>query len=251
MTVQHQRESVHHSNTDDYLFEQIDNTGSVGLLDTTLSLSRPQLFRSLTRAGEDSLLQGQAKRYLDIIVALVLLLIASPLMLSVAALIWLSTLGRDPVFYRQLRVGYEGLEFYVLKFRSMRTDAEKDGARMAAKNDDRVTRIGRFIRKTRIDELPQLFNVLRGDMSLVGPRPERPEFVSKFENEIEGYAYRHQVKPGITGLAQVSYPYGDSIEDAANKLFYDLTYVRKNSVGFDLMILLKTIPVVLTGHGAR
>ncbi|MEJ2426746.1 MAG: exopolysaccharide biosynthesis polyprenyl glycosylphosphotransferase [Candidatus Thiodiazotropha sp.] len=250
MTVQHQHESDHRSNTDDYLFEQIDNTGSVSLLDTTLSLSQPLLFRSLTRAIEDSP-QGHAKRYLDIFVALVLLLIASPLMLSVAALIWLSTLGRDPVFYRQLRVGYEGLEFYVLKFRSMRTDAEKEGARMAAKNDDRVTRIGRFIRKTRIDELPQLLNVLRGDMSLVGPRPERPEFVSKFEDEIEGYAYRHQVKPGITGLAQVSYPYGDSVEDAANKLFYDLTYVRKNSVGFDLKILLKTIPVVLTGHGAR
>jgi lipopolysaccharide/colanic/teichoic acid biosynthesis glycosyltransferase len=148
-------------------------------------------------------------------------------------------------------VGLKGKEFYVLKFRSMRTDAEKDGAKMAQKNDTRVTRIGRIIRKTRVDELPQLLNVLKGDMSLVGPRPERPEFVSKFQHQIDGYALRHQVKPGITGLAQISYPYGESVEDAANKLCYDLIYVRKSNLFFDLSILLRTIPVVLTGQGAR
>ncbi|MET0066127.1 MAG: exopolysaccharide biosynthesis polyprenyl glycosylphosphotransferase [Candidatus Thiodiazotropha sp.] len=241
MTVQQTREPAHRSNRTEYDFNHLDATGS-------LSLYPPGLFQPL---GNARVRKDTIKRQLDIVVSLLLLLLASPLMLVTALMIWLSSFGRDPVFYRQLRVGYEGLEFYVLKFRSMRTDAEKDGARMAAKNDDRVTRIGRFIRKTRIDELPQLFNVLRGDMSLVGPRPERPEFVSKFQGQIEGYAYRHQVRPGITGLAQVSYPYGDSVEDAANKLYYDLTYVRKNSLAFDLLILLRTIPVVLTGHGAR
>ncbi len=241
MTVQQTRESVHRAHRTDYEFDHLDVSGS-------LTLSHPRLFQAL---DDGRMRNDTTKRQLDIVVSLLLLVLASPIMLTTGLLIWLSSYGRDPVFYRQLRVGYEGLEFYVLKFRSMRTDAEKDGARMAARNDDRVTRIGRFIRKTRIDELPQLLNVLKGDMSLVGPRPERPEFVSKFQSQIEGYAYRHQVKPGITGLAQVSYPYGDSVEDAANKLFYDLTYVRKNSIGLDLTILLRTIPVVLTGHGAR
>ncbi|MET0027721.1 MAG: exopolysaccharide biosynthesis polyprenyl glycosylphosphotransferase [Candidatus Thiodiazotropha sp.] len=241
MTVQQTRKPVHRAQRTDYDFDHLDVSGS-------LTLSQPGLFQSL---NDGRIRKDTTKRQLDIVVSLLLLVLTSPVMLTTALLIWLSSYGRDPVFYRQLRVGYEGLEFYVLKFRSMRTDAEKDGARMAARNDDRVTRIGRFIRKTRIDELPQLFNVLKGDMSLVGPRPERPEFVSKFQSQIEGYAYRHQVRPGITGLAQVSYPYGDSVEDAANKLYYDLTYVRKNSIVFDLLILLRTIPVVLTGHGAR
>ncbi|MET0050480.1 MAG: exopolysaccharide biosynthesis polyprenyl glycosylphosphotransferase [Candidatus Thiodiazotropha sp.] len=241
MTVQQTRKPVHRAQRTDYDFDHLDVSGS-------LTLSQPGLFQSL---NDGRIRKDTTKRQLDIVVSLLLLVLTSPVMLTTALLIWLSSYGRDPVFYRQLRVGYEGLEFYVLKFRSMRTDAEKDGARMAARNDDRVTRIGRFIRKTRIDELPQLFNVLKGDMSLVGPRPERPEFVSKFQSQIEGYAYRHQVRSGITGLAQVSYPYGDSVEDAANKLYYDLTYVRKNSIVFDLLILLRTIPVVLTGHGAR
>jgi lipopolysaccharide/colanic/teichoic acid biosynthesis glycosyltransferase len=160
-------------------------------------------------------------------------------------------LGRDPVFYRQVRVGYKGREFNVLKFRSMRVDAEKFGPQMASINDSRVTFIGRFIRSARIDELPQLLNVLMGDMSLVGPRPERPEFVSKFQKQINGYALRHQVKPGITGWAQVRYPYGETAEDAANKLYFDLSYICRKSLWLDIIILFQTIPVVLTGHGAR
>ena len=159
--------------------------------------------------------------------------------------------SKGPVFYRQERVGFNGRLFNVVKFRSMRTDAEKDGPRFAAAKDDRVTRIGAFIRKVRIDELPQLFSVLNGDMSLVGPRPERPFFVDQLTREIPYYAVRQSVKPGVTGWAQVRYHYGASLEDSAEKLQYDLYYVKNHSLFLDLVILFETIGVVLMAKGAR
>jgi lipopolysaccharide/colanic/teichoic acid biosynthesis glycosyltransferase len=169
-------------------------------------------------------------------------------MLLAAALIKLDTPG--PAVFKQERVGLRGRRFNVLKFRSMRKDAEKHtGPIWARENDDRVTRIGGFLRKCRLDELPQLFNVLSGDMSLVGPRPERPYFVNLLKEKIQYYDMRHSVKPGITGWAQVMYPYGASVEDACEKLQYDLYYAKKASIGFDVVVLLKTIKVVFTGKG--
>lgn len=190
------------------------------------------------------------KRIFDIVASLVLFLITLPLLLVAMLAIFLET-GR-PIFYRQERVGQGGRSITVLKLRSMRTDAEKDGKpRWAGANDDRVTNVGRFIRKTRIDELPQLINVLRGDMSFVGPRPERPFFVSQLVAEIPYYDVRHSVKPGITGWSQVSYPYGASVEDALAKLEYDLYYVKNHSLFLDLLIMLETAQVVVLGKGAR
>ncbi|MEJ2612270.1 MAG: exopolysaccharide biosynthesis polyprenyl glycosylphosphotransferase [Candidatus Thiodiazotropha sp.] len=250
MTVQTDSELFVHYDESRYGFDQIDTTDSLGAINPSSSRTGSHIFNHLALSRKEGV-DASGKRQLDIVLGLLILLLASPIMLVTMMLIWLSSMGRSPVFYRQIRVGLKGREFYVLKFRSMHTDAEKNGAQMAIKNDSRVTLIGRFIRKTRIDELPQLLNVLKGEMSLVGPRPERPEFVSKFQREIRGYALRHQVKPGITGWAQVKYPYGEGVEDAANKLYYDLTYVRKNSVLFDLFILILTIPVVLTGEGAH
>jgi lipopolysaccharide/colanic/teichoic acid biosynthesis glycosyltransferase len=157
-----------------------------------------------------------------------------------------------PIFYRQQRVGQGGEAFNILKFRSMKKDAEKDGTpRWASAQDDRTTRIGRTIRKLRIDELPQIFNVLRGEMSFVGPRPERPFFVSELAKEIPYYNARHSIKPGITGWAQVRYPYGASLEDAIEKLQYDLYYVKNHTLFLDIMILFETVQVVLWGKGAR
>jgi len=191
-------------------------------------------------------------RALDFIASGVLLVLASPIMLLTMLAIWLED-GRKGggVFYRQARVGFEGKVFHLTKFRSMRVDAEAGGAQWAQKNDPRVTRIGGFLRKTRIDELPQLLNVLKGHMGFVGPRPERPEFVVELEAKIPFYAYRHSVKPGITGWAQLCYPYGSSVEDAAQKLQYDLYYVKNHNLLFDITILLQTVEVVLMGKGAR
>jgi lipopolysaccharide/colanic/teichoic acid biosynthesis glycosyltransferase len=155
------------------------------------------------------------------------------------------------VIYRQQRVGLEGQPFTLYKLRSMRQDAEKNGAQWAVTNDPRVTRVGAFIRKTRLDELPQLFNVLKGEMSFVGPRPERPEFVEKLSQKIPYYRERHCVKPGITGWAQLCYPYGASEQDALEKLQYDLYYVKNKTLLFDLVILLQTVEVVLWRRGAR
>lgn len=191
------------------------------------------------------------KRVFDVLSSSLILLITSPIIIITAASIWLSTFGRDPVFYRQVRLGLCDSPFNVLKFRSMKTDAEKEGAQFAKKNDTRVTLIGRFIRKTRIDELPQLLNVLKGDMSFIGPRPERPQFVLGFEQSIPHYSLRHTVKPGITGWAQICYPYGDTEEDTRNKLQYDLYYIKNYSLFLDLTILLQTVQVVLFGRGAR
>ena len=171
-------------------------------------------------------------------------------MLVVAACVWLESGG--PVFYRQTRVGQSGESFELIKFRSMRTDAEKGGVAIwASKNDDRTTRVGKFIRLTRLDELPQLFNVLRGHMSFVGPRPERPHFVDQLNHEIRYYSIRHSVKPGLTGWAQLRYPYGASVRDAEEKLKFDLFYVKNHGLVFDLMIMLQTVEVVLFGRGAR
>ncbi len=190
------------------------------------------------------------KRIFDIGVSAAMLFAALPIMVLAALAIWLET-GR-PILYRQKRTGESGRVFEILKFRSMRSDAERDGvARWAQKNDDRITRVGKFIRATRVDELPQLVNVLRGEMSFVGPRPERPPFVSDLSGKVPYYASRHSVKPGITGWAQVRYPYGSSVDDAIWKLQFDLYYVKNHSLFLDLLILVQTAHVVLFGRGAR
>jgi lipopolysaccharide/colanic/teichoic acid biosynthesis glycosyltransferase len=160
--------------------------------------------------------------------------------------------SKGPMIYRQTRLGRMGRSFDVLKFRSMRVDAEKEnGAQWAAKNDPRLTRVGGFLRKYRLDELPQFLNVIRGDMSFVGPRPERACFVEELRKQIPYYDERHSVRPGITGWAQVQYSYGASVEDAFNKLEYDLFYLKNTSLSFDLAIILKTIKIVIGGHGGR
>jgi lipopolysaccharide/colanic/teichoic acid biosynthesis glycosyltransferase len=188
-------------------------------------------------------------RCADIVLSLALLVATLPLMLLTALLIRLDS--RGPVLYRQERVGLRGRVFTLLKFRSMRLDAEARGPVWAAQRDPRVTRIGAFIRMTRIDELPQLLNVLRGEMSFIGPRPERPHFVAQLERELPFYRDRALVKPGLTGWAQVNYPYGASVEDARAKLSYDLYYVKHRSVLLDLLILVATVRVVLFRRGAR
>jgi len=193
-----------------------------------------------------------SKRLFDIVASLLVLAVTWPIMAGAALAIFLESGGRGPIFYRQVRVGENWRLFQLTKFRSMRVDAEADGvARWAQKNDSRITSVGTFMRKTRIDELPQLFNVLRGDMSFVGPRPERPMFVEKLSTQIPFYAERHRVKPGITGWAQICYSYGSSEEDAVQKLQYDLYYVKNYSLFLDLLILLQTAEVVLWGRGAR
>jgi sugar transferase (PEP-CTERM system associated) len=190
------------------------------------------------------------KHAFDICVSGAMLVATLPIMLVAALAIWLET-GR-PILYRQKRVGESGQVFEIFKFRSMRVDAEKDGvARWAKKNDDRTTRVGKFVRLTRVDELPQLINVMRGDMSFVGPRPERPPFVNELSRKVPFYASRHCVKPGITGWAQVRYPYGASVDDAVQKLQFDLYYVKNHSLFLDLVILFQTAQIVLFGQGAR
>ncbi|MDE2224239.1 MAG: TIGR03013 family PEP-CTERM/XrtA system glycosyltransferase [Xanthomonadaceae bacterium] len=192
------------------------------------------------------------KRAFDVAMASLVGLLAWPLMLLTTLAIRLESGRGAPILYRQERVGENGKPFQVIKFRSMRTDAELDGvARWASKNDDRVTHVGRFIRKTRLDELPQLWNVLCGDMSVIGPRPERPQFVDDFNTRIRYYSLRHCVKPGLTGWAQLRYPYGSSFEDAVEKLKFDLFYVKNHNFAFDLAILIQTVEVVLFGRGAR
>ncbi len=196
------------------------------------------------------LIRSLVKRAFDLFFSALLLLVALPVMLAAALCIKLDSPG--PVFYQQQRVGLNGKIFRVIKFRSMRADAEKDGKpRWASVGDDRVTKVGRFIRKLRIDELPQLVNVLRGEMSLVGPRPERQFFVDELISKIPYFAVRHSVKPGVTGWAQVRYEYGSTVEDSIEKLQYDMYYVKNHSLFLDLLIILETVAVVLTGKGAR
>lgn len=192
---------------------------------------------------------GDGKRVFDLAAATALLVLLSPLIALTALLIKLDS--RGSVLYRQQRIGLGGRPFEILKFRSMAADAEKGGAIWAAKNDSRVTRVGRIIRKLRIDEIPQAVNVIRGEMSFVGPRPERPEFVRVLEREIPNYHLRHVVRPGITGWAQVKYEYGASIEDARIKMQYDMYYIEHFSLRRDFVILLMTVRVALFGIGSR
>lgn len=197
-------------------------------------------------------LHGTLERAFDVVASVGLLLVALPAMLLAALAIKLEDGPRAAIFYRQVRVGQYGRPFKLLKFRSMREDAEGDGrAQWAQKNDSRVTRVGSFIRLTRIDELPQILNVLRGEMSFVGPRPERPEFVEQLNERIPYYRERHSIKPGITGWAQLCYPYGSSEQDATEKLQYDLFYVKNHSLLFYLAILVQTVEVIVWGKGAR
>lgn len=195
--------------------------------------------------------RDQVQRMFDLVASLLLLLVAWPLMLLAVVAIKFEDGLRAPVFYSQTRVGLNGKVFSVHKFRSMRTDAEKFGAAWAQENDPRVTKVGKFIRNVRIDELPQIFNVLKGEMSFVGPRPERPEFVERLATFIPYFDERHRVKPGITGWAQLCYPYGASDEDSEQKLKYDLYYVKNRSLLLDLIILIQTVEVILIGKGVR
>ena len=189
------------------------------------------------------------KRALDVLISLLLLIPAAPIMLITAIIVRLESPG--PVIYKQDRVGLFEKEFTVYKFRSMRADAEKNGAVWASAKDARVTKFGKFIRKVRIDELPQIWNILKGDMSFIGPRPERMAFVTKLKETIPYYSLRHTVKPGLTGWAQVCYPYGASEEDARRKLEYDLYYIKNMSILLDINIVFKTVGVVLFPKGAR
>ena len=205
-----------------------------------------------SRGFSQSLYRGMVKRALDIAASAGLLMLAWPLMLLAVLGILIEGGGRGSVLFRQVRIGHLGREFNLLKFRSMIMDAESDGvARWASRDDPRITRFGRFMRKTRIDELPQLFNVLRGDMSFVGPRPERPVFVNQLAKRLPYYHLRHWVKPGVTGWAQINYPYGASERDALEKLQYDLYYVKNQGVALDLLIIAQTVEVVLWGRGSR
>lgn len=195
-------------------------------------------------------LSSIAKRLFDILASGLLLVLFAPIIALFAILVKLDSKG--PAFFRQERVGLYGQTFNIVKLRSMRSDAEGDGkAVWAQKNDPRITRIGNFIRKTRVDELPQAWSVLKGEMSFVGPRPERPEFVADLETKMRFYAERHMVKPGITGWAQINYPYGASIEDSRHKLEYDLYYAKNYTPFLDILILLQTLRVVLWADGAR
>ena len=195
------------------------------------------------------LLSSAVKRIFDIVASLILLVLTFPIIAFFAMLVKLDSKG--PAFFKQKRVGLYGRTFNVIKLRSMTTDAEKDGAKWAEQNDPRVTRIGRFIRKVRIDELPQTWSVLKGEMSFVGPRPEVPQFVGDLQEQIPFYQERHMVKPGITGWAQINYPYGASTEDSRKKLEYDLYYAKNYTPFLDLVILLQTVRVILWPEGAR
>ncbi len=195
------------------------------------------------------ILSSAVKRIFDISASLVLLLLTFPIIAVFAVIVKMDSKG--PAFFRQKRVGLYGETFYLTKLRSMSTDAEKNGAKWAEENDPRVTRVGRFIRKVRIDELPQTWAVLKGEMSFVGPRPEVPKFVDELQEEIPFYGERHMVKPGITGWAQINYPYGASTEDSRKKLEYDLYYAKNYTPFLDFVILLQTVRVVLWPEGAR
>lgn len=198
----------------------------------------------------ESYINNLVQRTFDFVFSIIILVITAPVLLVTTVMIRLDSPG--PILYRQERVGRDHETFTLLKFRSMSQDAESgSGPQWAGVNDNRVTDVGRFIRKTRIDELPQLFNVLSGHMSIIGPRPERPFFVSQLEQQIPHYRERHRVRPGVTGWAQINYPYGASVEDAREKLAYDLYYVKNKSLFLDIVILLQTVRVVLWPQGVR
>jgi exopolysaccharide biosynthesis polyprenyl glycosylphosphotransferase len=191
-----------------------------------------------------------ARRLVSLTVSFICLVVTSPLLPLISLLIKLTSPG--PVFYRQKRVGKNGSVFTCYKFRTMRTDAEADiGPSWAGDDDPRVTRVGRWLRRIRLDEIPQLWNVLRGDMGFIGPRPERPEFVEWLSHEIPYYHLRHIIRPGITGWAQVRYQYGASVAEAREKLKYDLYYIKHISLSLDLLILAESVKTILLGRGSR
>ena len=227
--------------------------GAAAFCERVLRRIPVHLLRASDLAYADELTTSPLRRFLkrvfDVAVAAVMLVCAAPVMIVLAIAITLDS--RGPVFYRQERVGRDGRRYSLWKFRSMRPDAEARGAMWAKANDDRVTRVGRLIRKTRMDEIPQVFNVLLGHMSFVGPRPERPVFVEQLAQEIPFYRLREAVKPGITGWAQIRYPYGASVEDARNKLEFDLYYVKNGSLFLDMAIIFHTVRHVVLGRGAR
>jgi len=236
--------------------EGIEIVDLVSFLERETGKVRLDLLNPSWMIFSDGFRQGRTKaaleRAFDVCAGLILMIPVFPVIVLMAIAIKFEEGFKASIFYRQVRVGQFGRPFNLLKFRSMREDAEGDGkARWAEKNDTRVTLVGAFIRKARIDELPQIINVVRGEMSFVGPRPERPEFVSHLNERIPYYRERHSVKPGITGWAQLCYPYGASEQDAAEKLQYDLYYVKNHSMLFYLTILLQTIEVIVWGKGAR
>ncbi len=198
-----------------------------------------------------NLYRNAIKRVVDLAASIGLMIVSLPFMLLTALAILIESRGKDSIFYSQTRVGQNGQPFTLYKFRSMIMEAEQSGACWAQKNDPRVTRVGTFIRKTRLDELPQLYNVIKGDMSFVGPRPERPEFVVNLAAKLPYYEWRHWVKPGLTGWAQINYPYGDTEKDAFEKLQFDLYYVKHQSIVLDLLVIMQTVEVVLWGRGSR
>jgi len=202
-----------------------------------------------TGPGRQAKLSSFSRSFVHRLAALIGALLALPIAILTAILIKLDS--RGPIFYKQERVGKNGRPFTLLKFRSMRVDAEADGPVWASKGDDRTTRVGRILRKARIDEIPQFWNILRGEMSFVGPRPERPHFVAQLAQEIPYYEQRHLIAPGLTGWAQIKYPYGASIADAREKLQYDLFYIKNHSLVFDAIILFETIKIILFGRGAQ
>jgi exopolysaccharide biosynthesis polyprenyl glycosylphosphotransferase len=226
---------------------------TLGWCEQVLQRFPPDLLKSadLLRgefAAPHGSLQKRLKRLGDVLVSGLLLVLTAPLLLLAALLIWLEDHG--PVFYGQLRSGLDGLPFQVWKLRSMRVNAEGSGPQWSGCGDPRITRIGRLLRVTRLDELPPLWAVLRGQMSLIGPRPERPEIEQELEQKIQHYRLRHLIRPGLSGWAQVNYPYGASLEDSAKKLSYDLYYLRNFSFWLDLLILVKTMRLVLNARGA-
>jgi sugar transferase (PEP-CTERM system associated) len=194
-------------------------------------------------------LQNALGYSINLILATVMLFFVWPFMILTAVMIYFEDVKSASVFYKQERVGLDGHLFNIIKFRSMRTDAEKDGAKWATTNDNRATKVGQFIRKYRIDELPQLLNIYKGEMSFIGPRPERPQFVEQLIKEIPYYNQRHNVKPGLAGWAQLNYPYGASVEDSMEKLKFDLYYVKNQSLMLDILILIRTVEVVIFGKG--
>ena len=196
-------------------------------------------------------IRASSKRLFDVIIALILITFLWPFMLLSALIVFVGDGFKGPVFYRQQRVGLNGEQFTLMKFRTMVVDAEPSGPAWAQHDDPRVTRVGNFLRRSRLDELPQLFSVLNGTMSMVGPRPERPIFVSDLTEKLPFYEQRHRLKPGLTGWAQLCHPYGGSVSDAKEKLQYDLYYLKNHSVLLDLIIIFQTIEVVLVGEGAR
>jgi sugar transferase (PEP-CTERM system associated) len=214
----------------------------------SLDMIRPS-WLIFTGRGRQAKLATVTRSAVHRFVALIGALLSLPIVLLTAILIKIDS--RGPIFYRQERIGKNGRPFVLAKFRSMRVDAEKEGPVWASKGDERTTRVGRIIRKIRIDEIPQFWNILRGEMSFVGPRPERPHFVAQLAQEIPYYEQRHLIAPGLTGWAQIKYPYGASIEDAREKLQYDLFYVKNHSLFLDAIILFETIKIILFGRGAQ